>query len=255
MQIYALDHQSRLVPSNKAVRGITYLCPECSSELRVRGGLARQVHYYHVNKSSCILHGKSLTHLQIQLSLQKMLTPEHVQLECRFPPINRIADVVWPSERLVFEVQISPISPEEVKARNRDYAKIGYRVVWILHDRRYNRSRLTGAEIALRSSPHYFTNINALGRGIFYDQYATVLFKRRQKRTSRYPVHFKKLMPVNPKQFPRHFPAARKAWPFSFSGDLFQKNIAWIPPPKTWHHMFLRLYRFAFHFLLEKTTR
>lgn len=255
MQIYALDHKSRSVHARAAERGISYTCPECSKEVRMRGGLARQPHFYHLIATSCILQGKSLTHLQIQYALQTMLSPGQILLEFRFPQIGRVADVVWPAQKLVFEVQVSPIRATEVLARNRDYAKVGYRVVWILHDRRFNRSRITGAEGALRFSPHYFTNINAFGKGFFYDQYADFHFKRRKRRSSRFPVSFKQVLLVNRKQLPSHFPEARKKWPFSFNGDLFQQKIYWQPPANpSWKVLILRFFRSLHHFLLEKTT-
>ena len=255
MQIYALDHKSRSVHARAAERGISYTCPECSKEVRMRGGLARQPHFYHLFATSCFLQGKSLTHLQIQYALQTMLSPEQTLLEHRFPQIGRVADVVWPAQKMVFEVQVSPIQPTEVLARNRDYAKEGYQVVWILHDRRFNRARLTGAEGALRFSPHYFTNINAFGKGFFYDQYAQIHFKRRKRRSQRFPVRFKLVLPVNPKQLPSHFPDARKRWPFSFEGDLFQQNIYWQPPLKpSWGALLFRFFRSLHHLLLEKLT-
>ncbi|MFC2049496.1 competence protein CoiA [Chlamydiota bacterium] len=257
MQIYALDHASRLVHARTAERGVVYICPECSKEVRTRSGRVRQPHFYHLDATSCVLHGKSLIHLQIQCALQSMLSPEEIQLERRFPRIARIADVVWPAQKLIFEVQVSPISSLEVRARNRDYAQEGYQVVWILHDRRFNRSRVSGAEVALRFSPHYFTNMDALGKGIFYDQHAHFRFKRRQTRSHRFPVRFKRLFPINPKQLPRHFPEERKRWPFSFEGDLFQKGTYWLPQAKTplaWIRPLTRFLRLIHHLLLEKTT-
>ena len=257
MQIYALDHMSRLVHTRAAVRGIKYTCPECHQEVRMRGGRVRRSHFYHPDATSCVLHGKSLTHIHIQCALQNMLSPEQVQLELRFPEIGRVADVVWPAQKLIFEVQVSPIKAEEVRARNRDYAKAGYRIVWILHDRRFNRSRFTAAEAALRFSPHYFTNMNAFGKGFFYDQYACCRFKRRRERSQRFPVCFKKLIPVNPKQLPRHFPEPRKHWPLSFEGDLFQRgSYYWLPPKRRgfWARPFVNFYRLVYHLLLEKTT-
>ena len=255
MQIYALDHNSLSVHARGAKRGTGYTCPECSQEVRIRGGVSRQPHFYHLSATSCIMQGKSLIHLQIQYALQKMLSPEQILLEHRFPQIGRVADVVWPAQKLVFEVQISPISAPEVLARNRDYSKEGYQVVWILHDRRFNRPRITGAERALRYSPHYFTNINAFGKGFFYDQHAHFHFKRRKARSPRFPIHFKQVLPVNPKQLPGHFPDTRKQWPISFKGDLFQQKVQWQAPSKpSWTLSLRRFFRSLHYLLLEKTT-
>jgi len=257
MQIYAYEAQGNLTHVTSALKGSIYHCPECRSFVRPRGGKFRQLHFYHLEASSCRLHGKSLTHLHIQYSLQKMLSPEKVILEHRFPKIGRIADVVWPAQKLIFEVQVSPISSQEVADRMRDYQKMGYTVIWILHDRHFNRSYLTPAERYLRVSPHYFTNINAFGKGIFYDQYSSIRYKRRIQRGPRIPLQFKKILPINFKQLPRQLLPERKKWPFCFAGDLLSRPQFWPKPvtkPLAPLKLLARLYRNLLHLLLEKTT-
>lgn len=257
MQIYAFDSGGALTHTLQASRNASYQCPECSAPVRLRGGPLRKLHFYHLETSPCRLHGKSLIHLHIQYALQKRLGEGSVLLEHRFPEIRRVADVVWPSQKLIFEVQVSPISAAEIKERNRDYALAGYQVVWILHDRQFNRTQMTAAEIALRDSPHYFTDINRFGKGFFYDQYAARLFKRRIKRSRRFPIRIGNLSPVNLKQLPRHFPEERKKWNLSFEGDLMHHPCAWQEPEKKRVSIFQtlgRLYSVFFNLLLEKTT-
>ena len=60
---------------------------------------------------------------------------------------------------------------EEVQARNRDYLSVGYEVIWILHEKRFNKQNLSAAELFLRSHPCYFTNIDKKGKGEIYDQF------------------------------------------------------------------------------------
>jgi competence protein CoiA len=257
MQIYAFDIQGTLIPVTQAHRGNIYRCPECGERVQPRGGRFRRLHFYHLKSTSCRLHSKSLTHLHIQYALQQMLAPETTLLEHRFPQIGRVADVVWPAQRLIFEVQVSPISSAEVRQRNRDYQRIGYQVIWILHDRQFNRSHITAAEIQLRFSPHYFTNMSALGKGIFYDQYAVIRFKRRVKRSRPFPVRFKQVMPVNLKQLPRQFPVERKKWQLSFEGDLAFRRFTWEEGKRqrpSWVQRLFHLYQIFLHLLLEKTT-
>lgn len=257
MQIYAFDNEGNLQSAHQAHRGHLYTCPECKATVRVRGGRFRQLHFYHPESTLCHLHGKSATHLHIQISLQKMLAPEIILIEQRFPTIGRIADVVWPAQKLIFEVQVSPISAAEVRERNRDYRQAGYRVVWILHDGRFNRPRITPAELQLRSSPHYFTNMNAFGKGFFYDQYAFIHFKRRKHRSSRYPINFKEILPLETKQLPPQLPSERRKWELCFSGDLFHHPSALHTERKnlfSWLSWPLNLYRILFRLLLEKTT-
>lgn len=253
MQIYAFDRVGHLVSAEDARKGENYCCPECRKNLRLRGGWQRQLHFYHLESTFCRLKQKSLTHLHIQYALQKMLAPHEVWLEHRFPEIGRIADVVWPEKKLIFEVQVSPISAEEISARNRDYQKVGFHVIWILHDRQFNRSFLSSAESFLRSSNHYFTNINASGRGIFYDQYSHVRANRRLKRSLRYPVYFKKVIFLKQKQFPSQFPSERKKWRFAFAGDLFHCGYVNLQKKTFINRWFTLPFRLILHLLLEKT--
>lgn len=141
----------------------------------MRSGQQRHVHFYHLaHSSSCRLSGKSLIHLQIQLFLQKLIPKEEVQIEYRFSEIGRIADVAWLSKKIVFEVQCSPITAVEVQERVRDYESIGFQVVWILHEKRFNQWRMTAAEQYLQNKIFYYTNMDAQGRGVIYDQFNVI---------------------------------------------------------------------------------
>ena len=186
-----------------------------------------------------------ISHRTIQLALKKALAPQEVWLEKSFPQISRVADVVWPAKKIIFEVQCSPISAKEVQERNRDYQKVGYTVIWILHDRYFNRAYLTPVERFLHSYSHYFTNINTFGHGEIYDQYAHIRWGQRIKRTPHYPIAINQLTHL--KQIPRHFPKERRKWKLSFGGDLFHQHYQPIKTPS------LRLYRLFFHLLLERT--
>ena len=184
------------------------------------------------------------SHRATQNALKNALAPEEVWLERNFSSIGRIADVVWPAQKVVFEVQYSPISPREIRARNRAYHKIGYAVVWILHDRHFNRPTLTPAEKYLSAHTHYFTDINEAGEGTVYDQYALTRFGRRVAHSRRYPIDVKQLYFL--KHMPRHFIQERRKWEISFAGDLFHH------PFSPQRNPFSRFYRALFRLLLQK---
>jgi competence protein CoiA len=191
MQLYALDEKDSLVFAQHATKHRDYFCLECHSVVRRRGGDHRQVHYYHLSSVSCHLSGKSMVHLQVQSRILELLPPGEGQMEYRFPAINRIADVVWLPQKLVFEIQCSAITAEEVQARNADYKGQGFHVVWTLHDNRYNQRRLTAAEKFLgleNSVPHYFTNIDQDGLGFIYDQFSLVRKGMRHVKLDPLPV-------------------------------------------------------------------
>lgn len=171
MQLFALTIENEIVAASQAYKKQEYSCMECGKPVRLRGGEHRQDHFYHLKPDpACRQSQKSLTHLQVQWYLLNLLKGEDVRLERRFPEVSRIADVVWEDQKLVFEVQCSPISQIEVEERNRDYGSLGYRVVWILHERRFLKRNVTAAELWLQEHPHYFTNFNAEGEGEIYDQ-------------------------------------------------------------------------------------
>ena len=175
MQLCALDTDGELIFASHAEKQQVYRCMECGCSVRMRKGLHRQPHYYHTHPNrGCRQHGKGMAHLYLQRLLKDRIATTDVEIECRFPSIGRIADVAWLSKQLIFEIQYSPISAAEVNQRNADYASIGYRVIWIFFDGRYNQRSLTAAEDALSHSPHYFTNVNIHGEGIIYDQFSLI---------------------------------------------------------------------------------
>jgi len=200
MQLYALDQNLTVIYSKNASKHHNYKCLECQSLVRLRGGIHRQNHFYHIDPNrTCRQNGKSMEHLQVQIFLQSQLTENDCILEKRFKEINRIADVVCTSKKIIFEVQCSPISAEEVRLRNRDYGSLGYYVVWIFHEQRFNQSRLQAAEQFLQNHLHYFTNIDASGNGIIYDQFR-LFEKGRQIFASRtFPIDVKISQEINKK--------------------------------------------------------
>jgi competence protein CoiA len=210
MQLYALD-KSSLVLASHAVRDRSYICPECHGFVRIRGGSRRQTHFYHARRpAACRQHGKSLAHLQIQLHLKSLIPG--LALEKRFE--NRITDAYWAEEKIVFEVQCSPLSLQEAKSRCEDYLKMGLTPVWILHDRRYNRFRVSPAEEYLRSqTATFYTD----GRG-FYDQFDVCQASRRVFRGPKILVNL--TLP----QESSIGPLFSRNWPLFFQGDLFHRS-------------------------------
>jgi competence protein CoiA len=224
MQLYALDLKGQLVQASQALKQVNYHCSECQQIVRLRGGPYRQSHFYHLDPTPfCRQHQKGPIHLQLQSYFMQQLPPGDCILELRFPLINRIADVAWLSQKIVFEIQYSAIAAEEVQQRNRDYAHAGWRVVWILHDQRYNQKRLSAAEMALRASPHFFSNMNRLGQGMIYDQFDICEKGLRQVRLAPLPIDFTRpRFDLTQGENPPLKLLAQRAqdWKLSFEGDL-----------------------------------
>lgn len=234
MQLYALDEQGRLVFAKQAIKQHDYQCIECQECVRLRKGLHRQPHFYHTQPNRhCHLSKKGMVHLEVQSFICQTLPAHEGAIEYRFPEIGRIADVAWIPKRLIFEVQCSPISAEEVSRRNQDYKSVGWEVVWILHDQRYNQRRCTAAEWSLKNSTHYFTNIDDKGEGVIYDQFAYTDKGVRQDKMAPLPLKlnqpqclesYKQSIPTNPyllKLIEMRF----KYWSISFQGDLIDAYL------------------------------
>jgi competence protein CoiA len=238
MQLYAFDAEQRVVFAQHAVKQKDYFCLECSQIVRRRGGNHFHTHYYHLaSTNSCRLNGKSMEHLQVQSVLHALLPVGECQLEYRFPVIDRIADVVWLPQKLVFEIQCSPITSHEVQSRNCNYNSIGFHVIWILHDKRFNQWRLTAAEHYLQqsSSPCYYTNIDNEGMGVIYDQFELISKEIRKKTLLPLPVNLKQPEWLsddkeieNPSHFielPKSIFSRLKKWPVCFSGDILHESL------------------------------
>jgi competence protein CoiA len=217
MQLYALD-ENRPCFAREAVRGKNYRCPECSAPLKVRGGLHRQLHFFHQSGSShCRQNQKSLNHLQLQLFLCSKLSGS--QMERSFPEIGRIADVAWEERKIIFEIQCSPISLKEAEERCADYGRLGYSVVWLLHDARFNRAKMSAAEVFLRGGVSYFTNFDKQGKGEIYDQFD--LCRAARRRIKGPPLSIDLSRPLK-KEFTNPLPF-RPTWPLFFEGDLLDR--------------------------------
>lgn len=235
MQLHALNANQQIIAAKHAVKQQDYICLECQDTVRLRKGMHRTPHFYHLSPNrSCYLSGKTLEHLQVQFLLQQLLPKGECLLEKRFPEINRIADVVWLPQKIIFEVQCSPISPEEIKARNRDYSSQHFQVIWILHDKRYNQRTLTLAERFLRDSPYYFTNIDKEGEGLIYDQFDLMYRGERKIKLAPMPIDVSQPKwlakegdyPVGADDanwinlLPKGIQERLTHWPIGFSGDL-----------------------------------
>jgi competence protein CoiA len=223
MQLYGLDTNNLPIYAPHAKKRTDYQCPECRGIIRLREGEIREAHFYHLNPpSSCRQSGKSLTHLNIQHQIAAKLPEGECVLEFRFPEINRIADLYWEKERLVFEIQCSPMSKEEMLERTRNYRSIGCEIVWILHERNYNRYRMSALERAIAPIPHYFSDMTPGGDGILYDQWFLAKNGFRIKALPKLEIQIGlPIRKIDDASIASPFLKFRnRSWPLCFPGDL-----------------------------------
>jgi len=245
MQWVALEENKRITAEN-AVKSTQYLCPECFCPVRMRSGPHRRPHYYHISKNSlCRQQGKTAFHLETQLAIQKALPAGEALLEFSFPLILRIADVFWPAKNIVFEVQCSNISYSEAKKRTEDYMSLGLRVIWILHERRYNKLKLSSAELFLKEHHCYFSSINAKGVGYIYDQFHLISGAKRIFKGPKLPIEISTPYEMNEincdKDWPKDAALRRRSRTIGFKGDLVDRilkspSTAWESLKRLEHH-------------------
>jgi len=241
MQLYAFDDDGKLTCVSAAAKQCNYRCPECQGAVRRRGGLHRQDHFFHVEQERpCRQSHKSLEHLNVQYYFLKMLPEGECLLENPFPAIGRIADVYWPKEKMVFEVQCSCIAAKEVMERNRDYNSLGLQAVWILHDDRYNGTKLSSMEWALHESAHYFTNISKQGAGIIYDQFSILHQGKRLWKLSPLAIDVAKPKTGNiERSLDLKLERMRQVkWQVRFTGDLADCDAAYCEKAKSMESRF-----------------
>ena len=125
------------------------VCHLCGGELIIKAGLVRMKHFSHKPDSPCSCdydrHPESYEHLFFKKLLSVELGKEfeeylNVRPKLEYPihEVKRIADIVFefPNGWLVaHEIQLSPITIENLERRTNDYRNAGVDVIWWLGNR------------------------------------------------------------------------------------------------------------------------
>lgn len=223
MQFYALEGDLPILAAH-ALRHKEYRCPECKGTVLVRKGAQREPHFYHPTvPAHCLQHKKSLTHLRIQWIIHQLFPSGEAKMERPFPEIGRIADVVWERGKIVFEVQYSAITLQEARSRCHDYLSAGFTPIWILHEKQFNKRKLSASEELLRKTGAYYTNIDEKGHGEIYDQFDICLRGRKLFSGPLLKIDLKKPYLAAPRgKSEKTLPQAilNRQGPLYFAGDL-----------------------------------
>lgn len=178
MPLYALN-EGHWQHISEALKGGRYRCPECDCPFIVKKGVKTAPHFAHKKTMrNCRLFSRGENHMLAKKFLESLFADKNPILERPFPSIRRIADICIESEKLIFEVQCSAIPKSQAKKRMRDYSSIGYRLLWILDDARYNKRILRPEEETLREHGALFLSVK---KGILYEQREILRGKRREK--------------------------------------------------------------------------
>lgn len=93
-------------------------------------------HFYHATDTGCHYEEESKEHLEIKYQVYRACQAAGWEATVEFPAPDRswIADVYASRDhrKLVFEIQISTISPEELAERDRKYRDAGIEAYWLL---------------------------------------------------------------------------------------------------------------------------
>jgi competence protein CoiA len=257
MQLIALNEQGQRTHALEAQKKVRYACIECGNPVLLRGGLHKRLHFYHLDKGTCRLGGRSEIHLALQSLLASLFNNDNCILERRFPEIQRIADVCVENKKWIFEIQCSPITDEEVQARNSAYHSMGYTVFWILHEQTFLQDIPKSAESFLQFRPHFYTDMGENGEGVIYDQKIQMPGKRQVREGARAPIDLTQFK-CHPKiYFTQPWVRARRFyWPGYFANDCLDQFYSRPILPMTFSlKELLRPFKLIYRLLLESSCR
>jgi len=112
-----------------------FFCMQCQKPVVFKNGTRKRAHFSHEKEGVSISNPESAAHILVKHSLARWLEEQQVMVEVekRFPQIDRIADVYFEYQNLqyVLEIQKSPMSDAEFNQRVNDYQSINATVLWI----------------------------------------------------------------------------------------------------------------------------
>jgi Competence protein CoiA-like family len=131
----------RVAATRTLDRSAGFRCPVCSEQVILKAGAKVIAHFAHRARGGCIAAGESLRHLVAKKLLADRLSELGLQVKLEtILSASRRADLLVRDDsevQFTVEVQDSPISPEEMKARERaDRAAGCVDTCWIFTDAR-----------------------------------------------------------------------------------------------------------------------
>ena len=122
------------------------LCQLCNAPLRIKGGMHVRYHFAHNANIACTTEysyqPESAHHRTAKLFLLERLRkefPEYksatIECEVPIPEVKRVADILvtFPNGwKQAHEIQLSPITTNELEERTNDYERAGIDTVWWL---------------------------------------------------------------------------------------------------------------------------
>lgn len=118
-----------------AEKGPVYRCAGCMQEVILKKGSKVVHHFAHRPPMTCAYGaGETQAHMAAKMLLLEHFAAKGYQADVEYPIGEQRADVHVLSPKgasFVFEIQHSPISPEEIAKRTEGYYKSGSAVIWL----------------------------------------------------------------------------------------------------------------------------
>lgn len=188
-------------------------------------------------------------HLRVQHKILSLINKEDVYLEYRFP--GHIGDIYWKSKNIVFEIQCSPISLSEALKRTKDFENLGINIVWILHQKNFNKSYMSPSEEYLvKNKTVYYTNISQHGEGIIFDQEQAISFHLRKIKSP--PIEID-ITNIYNKKFQKKIYFSKSIASMLLIQRIWLFRSIWKEKVKIYFDIFLRRYHYFYKYLKWKS--
>lgn len=143
----AYDEKGRLqcLVDRQIPTGKRFTCPVCQQEVLLRQGRRYRPHFAHKQLKDCVFYqeNESAEHLNLKAVLYRALSQtEKVAVELVLLDLQQIADVMV-NDKLILEVQCSPLPVSRLAERTIAYRQAGYQVLWLLGQKLWLKDRLT----------------------------------------------------------------------------------------------------------------
>jgi hypothetical protein len=129
---------------SRHTKGLIITMGCCGAPGHLRVSKKGTQHFYHAVDTGCNYEQESKEHLEIKYQIYRTCTSENWETCVEFPAPDRtwISDVyaIGYGRKIVFEIQISTISPDVLEERDRKYRNEGIESYWLL-DNFLERSR------------------------------------------------------------------------------------------------------------------
>ena len=109
-----------------------------------------------------------------------------------------------------------------ISSTSLDYERLGFRVIWVLHDKHFNKKMLSRAEAFLRKKTCYYSNLDANGKGEIYDQFERLSHRWRRYKSKPFPIDLShpSLMSLSLKEAPPYIEQRTRGWSLYHRGDI-----------------------------------